>query len=201
MPWTSARTSVPTPTSRAGHARHVFAFEPNPGLARRLRTCFPSRVTVIEAALSDHVGNARFHVPVQDGRQCHELGSLEVPDEPRAAIDVAVKRLDDYECGDVGFLKIDVERHDREVLRGAARTIERYRPNLILEVTPLLYDQPLIDVLEPLFRHGYHGYSRFEAQYLSFEHFDPHVHANAELYRQGRFMGPNVVFTREPMSL
>jgi len=183
------------------YARHVFAFEPNPDLARRLRANFRSRVTVIEAALSDRIGAARLYVPLEQGQQRHELGSLDVQDGPRIAIDVPVKRLDDCECGEVGLLKIDVERHDREVLRGAAQTIERHRPNIILEVTPLLYEQPLTEVLAPLFADGYQGYFRFEGKYLPFELFDPDLHANRELYRRGKFMGTNVVLTREPMRL
>lgn len=48
--------------------------------------------------------------------------------------DVQVKRLDDFGIADVDFIKIDVEGHELEVLKGGAATIERYRPVLLMEV-------------------------------------------------------------------
>jgi Methyltransferase FkbM domain len=38
------------------------------------------------------------------------------------------------------FMKIDVEGHEVEVLRGAHLTIERYRPDLLLEYCPDLLE-------------------------------------------------------------
>ena len=44
-----------------------------------------------------------------------------------------MRRLDDLALGDVGFVKIDVEGHELAVLRGAAETLQRNRPPLLVE--------------------------------------------------------------------
>ena len=47
---------------------------------------------------------------------------------------VQTARLDDYQLPPVGFIKIDVEGHEEAVLRGAAQTIARNRPVLMIEI-------------------------------------------------------------------
>lgn len=181
------------------HARHVFAFEPNIELAAMLRRKFVSRVTVIQAAVSEEVGTAVFHVPVVAGRSAHELGSLEATDEAATKLEVPTVRLDDQDCGDVGFLKIDAERHDQAVLRGAMQMIRRSQPNILIEVTPLLYGRPLREVFAPLTELGYQGYFRFAGAYLPLERFEQDQHADPAAFgRQDKFMGANMIFTREP---
>ena len=46
---------------------------------------------------------------------------------------VSCKPLDSYGLKDVGFLKIDVEGHELEVLRGAKETLCRSLPSLLVE--------------------------------------------------------------------
>ena len=43
-------------------------------------------------------------------------------------------RLDSMRLGKIGFIKIDVEGHEMEVLQGAADTLERDRPIMIIEL-------------------------------------------------------------------
>jgi hypothetical protein len=47
-------------------------------------------------------------------------------------IEVETRTLDEYEL-DVGFIKIDVEGHELAVLDGAKGTIEKSRPNMLVE--------------------------------------------------------------------
>lgn len=51
----------------------------------------------------------------------------------RGTIDVPVMTLDSLELKDVGFIKIDVEGFEREVLLGACDLIEKYRPVMYIE--------------------------------------------------------------------
>jgi hypothetical protein len=50
-----------------------------------------------------------------------------------AEVKVQAVRLDDLEFDGVSFIKIDVEGHEEAVLRGAAATIERHRPFMLIE--------------------------------------------------------------------
>jgi FkbM family methyltransferase len=51
---------------------------------------------------------------------------------------VAQKTLDSFGFKDVDFIKIDVEGHELQVLKGAAETISIYKPTIILEQNSLM---------------------------------------------------------------
>src|SRR5262245_13381070 len=57
------------------YMRGVVAYEPNPDLAHRLRRVFPD-VLVRNVAVSDAVRQLVLSVPVHQGRDSHELGSV-----------------------------------------------------------------------------------------------------------------------------
>src|SRR5437868_5966109 len=48
-------------------------------------------------------------------------------------LEIEVRTLDQFDLRNVGFVKIDVEGHELAVLEGAARTLARERPNLLIE--------------------------------------------------------------------
>ena len=114
----------------------VDSFEANLDLVEKLRTAMPRNVTIHPVALSDRAGESNLWVP-SGGMGTEGRGSL----EPAAHAEsgwtqqpIATSRLDDFELGDVGFVKIDVEGHELQVLRGAAGLIERQRPNVMIEI-------------------------------------------------------------------
>ena len=111
------------------YAKAVRAYEPNPDLAARLRRLLPD-VVVRQVALSDASGELTLAVPLDGtGRPLHELGSVaQTFDGAHRQFRVQCSTLDSEELADVGFIKIDVEQHEREVLRGALATIRRCRP-------------------------------------------------------------------------
>lgn len=47
--------------------------------------------------------------------------------------DIVIKRLDDLDLPKFGLLKIDCERHELEVLKGAMDTILKYKPIIVCE--------------------------------------------------------------------
>jgi hypothetical protein len=48
--------------------------------------------------------------------------------------DIQVKRLDDAYTGTPCLIKIDVENHELEVLKGAAQTIRKHLPHMYVEI-------------------------------------------------------------------
>ena len=48
--------------------------------------------------------------------------------------EVATSRLDDFDLGDVGFVKIDVEGHELAVLKGAPELLTVQRPTILIEI-------------------------------------------------------------------
>jgi hypothetical protein len=57
--------------------------------------------------------------------------------------------------GRVAFIKCDVEGHEAAVLAGAAGTIERARPAILVEVEERHHDRPLDQVLATVVPAGY----------------------------------------------
>jgi FkbM family methyltransferase len=116
----------------------VYAFEINDELTGWIRDYNPGNIEIIHCGLSSSVGTARFYVPVMNGRALPGWGSLDRGNLAAATEhrekDVKVARLDDFGIGGVGFVKIDVEGHEVEVLKGAAATIGSSRPIVLIEV-------------------------------------------------------------------
>jgi hypothetical protein len=46
---------------------------------------------------------------------------------------IEIKRMDDLNLPKFGLLKIDCERHELEVLKGATETILKYKPIIVCE--------------------------------------------------------------------
>lgn len=141
----------------ARRARHVYAFEPLPGLSGYLRRAKVSNITVFDVALSDAAGDGILRVPEVDGEA--SLGS-HVDADQATAVPVKLARLDDFQLPDIGFLKIDVEGHELQVLRGADATIRTCRPTVFVEVEQRYQTNAIESVFEHLtqslaYAHGY----------------------------------------------
>ncbi|XBQ16151.1 MAG: FkbM family methyltransferase [Oceanicaulis sp.] len=115
----------------------VWAFEPNPKLYAFLEAAADPRVACRKEALSDAAGQAELLIPGEAGRYSNQGASLnpdKVGDQAHMRVEVTTARLDDLDPPPTGFLKIDVEGHERAVLEGARGLIARDRPVMIVEI-------------------------------------------------------------------
>lgn len=110
------------------------AFEAIPALAEHLRRGFPG-VRVHAVALSDVRGETDFHLVENDpGYSGIRQRRYDRPDPLVRVIRVPVQTLDEALGDDrVDFIKIDVEGAELQVLRGAEKTLDRWRPTIIFE--------------------------------------------------------------------
>ena len=130
------------------------------------------------------------------GHPQHELGSVaqDFSGEVRQ-FTVECATIDSDHLENVGFIKIDVEQHEREVLHGALNTIERCRPVLLIEVYPLKYENPLPDEFSFILKMNYVAWFSFAGKWYPFEQFDSNIHAVPGHFGDSkRFMGNNIVF-------
>jgi FkbM family methyltransferase len=171
-------------------ADRVVAVEPTPPLARQLRAAFPT-VQVVEAAVSDHAGTASLHVP--DGGPIVGTSSLE---DPTLGIGIEVPRitLDSLDLTDVRFIKLDIEGHELPALRGAAETIQRDRPVLLIEVEERI--QPVEPLLELLTGWGYRGFVLPDRAWIPLADFDLGGHQRAGIARVGQGFARRVLWPR-----
>ena len=141
-------------------SRHVYAYEPNPAMRWMLSRCTPRNVTIFPRALSDHSGDAILRVPRRGGRFANNVGTLRPAFDHLSCelVPVTTSRLDDDGLADVGFIKIDVEGHEQEVLRGAREIIARDRPVLLVEIIADHNDRPVDDTIDLVEHLGYRAY-------------------------------------------
>ena len=117
----------------------VVSFEANPDNLTDLdlvRRVLGQRYTYHHVALSDQCGSGRLYVPVVGNTPVPGEASLqpELFGEFSKVVDypVPLRTLDSFELAP-HFVKIDVQGAELAALRGMARTLERYRPALLIE--------------------------------------------------------------------
>jgi hypothetical protein len=123
----------------------VYAFEPHPDNLEcykenlkefknyTLYSNAISNVTDKELTLyvsPDECGNASLNnLGVQEGNTNRKIDFKELK-----TIKVLVKKIDDYNFNNIGFIKVDCQNHEKEVVEGAIQTIQRCKPVLCLEL-------------------------------------------------------------------
>lgn len=117
-------------------ASRVIAFEPNPHLARFVRSLDLPGVEVREIALGNRQGRGQLAVPQVEGGG-HGCASLREsmasePLDETLAVDIAT--LDSEAPAKVDFVKIDVEGFEESVLAGAMNLLENAQPILLVEI-------------------------------------------------------------------
>ena len=125
--------------------KHVYAFEPHPDNIE----CYKENLkdyknyTLYDVAISnvtntqmnlyvsqDECGNASLNnLGVKEGTTDRKLSENQI-----TSIKVNVKKIDDYNFVDIGFIKVDCQNHEKEVIEGGIETIDKYGPVLCLEL-------------------------------------------------------------------
>jgi FkbM family methyltransferase len=139
--WSLYLSSLTPPVSQ------VICFEPDPGNVRYLEknrqiNQLYDRMVVRQLALSSEPGTATFYSDQMTGK----TGSLEqgsdflgrVYGATRQAVQVEVSTVDREVASGTpppGFIKIDVEGHELNLLKGARETLSLHRPLIMIEVS------------------------------------------------------------------
>lgn len=159
----------------AGLCPRVVACEPQPALARRLARSLPRNVVVLPVALSDTPGETTLRIPVLASTAVHTRGTLGDGGGENLEVTALRLRLDDLALGSIGFAKIDVEGHELPLLAGAAQTLRRCRPRLLIECDVAMGAHPA-DVAERLELLNYEGWFSFGGDLLPVTDFDAATH-------------------------
>jgi FkbM family methyltransferase len=135
---------------------NVVAIEPQSEGAELIRAFYAAgfprssvrgKLDVRQEAVGDAEGKAVLHVPLRNGKQDAESATLEAKGDGESIdVEVIVRPLDAYGLDNVQIIKMDVEGHEIAALRGAARTIRRWKPDILVEIEQRHHSEPISDV-------------------------------------------------------
>jgi len=109
------------------HFKQVTAFEPRPILLQCFEKNVPlDRVTLYKLALGSETGKIRINLDQNDTGGTHI--------NPEGNTDVDMDMLDNFDLGQVDYIKMDVEGYESEVLKGATALMAEQSPVIHLEL-------------------------------------------------------------------
>ena len=161
------------------HSKECWVFEPIPELAKQLQRTFKDRTVIRAVALSDKNGKAQLRFP----KNLSTRASIEKENTINGyseikVITVPTRRLDDYDLGPVGLIKIDVEGHEKAVLHGAEELLRRDKPSLIVEAEDCHKPNSVNNVWKFLSDLGFKGFFFLNGYLQNIEEFRQEHHQN-----------------------
>jgi FkbM family methyltransferase len=140
----------------------VIAFEPNPSNFQILEAnTLANQTTNLHCeplAISDREGTAALYLTASDMSASLMKGFQAQDTEQIGSVEVRTTTLDSYiplnQLGGPMVIKVDIEGHEGAFMRGAAETIRRFQPDIVLEVVED-QDPSWVAELKSL---GYHFY-------------------------------------------
>lgn len=166
--------------------REVYAFEPNPKMVRRLKKCFGHRANVSGLAISNETGASVLRIPKTSGGYSSQLSTLSQVQDfgDHLPVEVKTSKLDDLKIENVGFIKIDVEGFELQVIEGARETIERDKPVLVIEIEEAHTKKDIGASIELVEAMGYETFVMAEGVLQSFRT----VHEGKQQTRSGEYL-------------
>jgi FkbM family methyltransferase len=154
----------------------VDVFEPNPMCSRLLKAWATNKTSVVVHAigLSDNAGEAELHIPVDRFGNEHDASatlSADISTETRT-VRVSLATLDSFTFANVAFVKIDVEGHEYNVLKGGEKLFKQQRPSILIEVEQRHSKRPMNEVFDLVRSWGYRGFFLQEETLLNLEEFN-----------------------------
>ena len=158
-------------------SNHVYAYEPNPSLLPVLMCNSRDNITLRQVGLSNKPGNLPFQIPLDEmGRECTNLSKIveegtSSESIPMKRINIEVKRLDDEQLQDIGFIKIDVEGHEKEVILGGQKLIAQDKPIILVEIEQRHIKCKIEEVFETIISLGYVGHFFYGGRLIDIDEF------------------------------
>ena len=147
----------------AEHSKNVICFEAVPPVYEQLEKIKQKHNNVIthNLAVADFEGVSGFYV---DDKRLSNSGFQNLVDGPLINVDTVT--IDSMKLNDVGFMKIDVEGVELDVLNGAKDTIKEYRPTCMVEVYEKFNKYPVDTTFDFFFSRKYRCFYNHKGQGL-----------------------------------
>ena len=138
----------------AKNSKEVYCYEPSPSFpqTQKIEKKFKN-VIAFNCAVGNHTGQTEFWI---DDRRLSQNGFLNPGWGQKT--EVHTVKLDDQDHHDVGFVKIDTEGTELDVLRGMESTLTRDHPSFMIEIWDKNCKYPLRNIFEYMFNNDYATY-------------------------------------------
>ena len=168
----------------AQHFKFVHCFEANPLLYPLLNNNLKKiikNINLYNLALSSDNGETILKLPLRSKsffkkniEELYELGAASVHPNNKfdnfKEVKVKKKKLDSIKFENkIGFIKIDVEGHELEVIEGALKTIKENKPVLLIEIEEKHSKRLVIDSIKYIKNIGYKCYFEKNKELLHVE--------------------------------
>lgn len=121
-----------------GSAGRVISIEAAPpifeALAKNVAANEFRQVRLVKTAVSDVAGEAVLALPRGDNLGMFTLGTVESTESYHVSLRPLDDVLEETGLDSLALIKIDIEGSEYRALRGAARTIGRYKPAILIEL-------------------------------------------------------------------
>ena len=135
----------------AKYSNKVHSFEPNPIIFNYINKNLKKivkNIVLYNYALSNKNGIYDLKVPIRNSNynkenfeEYYKMGRATIHDKNNfdkfEKFQINTKKIDEFNFNNkISFIKIDVEGHELEVIKGALNTIEKNKPVLVIEIHP-----------------------------------------------------------------
>ena len=164
------------------YAKTVHAFEFNPLIFSFLnRNIYKiiNNIKLYNFGLSNQNNKVTLRIPIRNKlaneenyEEFFKMGRGTIHDKNEfnefRSFDVNVKKLDNLQFENpISFIKIDVEGHEIEVIKGAIKTINKNKPILLIEIEEIYSKKKVIDTIKFINTLGYNSYYFNEKKLIS----------------------------------
>ena len=156
------------------YSKIVYAFEPNPKSYKILKKTVNKNVKVFPYALSDKSSSDFLKIPKGKKGYSNQGGSIRNVklDKNFGKLKVETKKIDDLKLKNIGFIKIDAEGVELQVLKGAKKLIKKYKPTLLIEIEERYISEPIEKTLNKILNLGYRGFALIGETLTPLKFFD-----------------------------
>ena len=167
--------------------KNIHSFEPNPLLFPYLNKNLKKIIKNIKLynfALSDTNGEAQLKLPLRSKsifkdniEELFQLGAATMHPNNNISkykkIPIQTRKLDDISISNkVGFIKIDVEGHEKNVIKGGKTLINKNRPVMLIEIEERHTNKPVKETINFISEMNYECFYLFESKLINIKNLD-----------------------------
>lgn len=164
------------------YSKIVHSFEPNPILLSHIEKNLKKiikNINFYNFALSDEHSIVPLKVPIRNKNynkdnyeEYYQMGRASIHNENKfddfEVFNVECQKLDNFNFSNkISFIKIDVEGHETEVIKGSEKTIKNNKPILLVEIEEQYTNKKVTDTLRYINSLGYSSFYFYNNKLLN----------------------------------